>query len=86
MEELKALIQDFSSVVRTRLDDHDILIELRTTQQHTFQQVNTLVGQLAKTVDDHEARIRRMERVIFYGLGAVGLATTMYKLLSGKLL
>ena len=86
VDELKSIMGEFAHAVTNRLEDHDILIQLKTTQQHMLDQVNTLVGALSKTVDDHETRIRRMERLIFYGLGAIGLATTLYKLLGGKVL
>lgn len=84
VEELKDLITHFTQAVTNRLDDHDILIELRTTQANMLTQLNQLVGALAKTVDDHENRIRRMERMVFYGAGMIGLAITIFKTFGGK--
>ncbi len=64
-----------------KLDDHDILIELRTTQRSMSTEMRTMAEGITATVQDHERRLRIMERLVFYGAGAAGLATVMYKLM-----
>ena len=48
-------------------NDHDLLLRMDT-------KLNSLIDMNGKHYEDHEKRIRRMERWFFGALGAMGLA------------
>lgn len=48
MEEIRDLIRGFTAAMTARLDDHDMIIELRATTQNTLSQVNYLVAEIPK--------------------------------------
>lgn len=88
MDEIKDLIKEFTSAVTRRMDDHDTLIRLETLQTSTNEKLETIVAKLEDTASaevarDHERRLRVIERILFYGLGAVAFAYAGLKLLQG---
>ncbi len=75
MEELKTLLS-------AKLDDHDLLIEMRTLQRIMADKLETVTG-------DHERRIRSIEVRLNYIWGAMGIGggagiMTAIKIMSGK--
>lgn len=81
MDEVKELLRNLSNAVVARLDDHDVLIELRTTQTLMFQQMQALNSSLSETVKDHERRIRLIEKSLTYILGGGAVAWALFKVL-----
>ncbi len=80
MDEFKALIGEFTQAVTRRMDDHDILIELKVTSQNTLNQVNMMVIELEKnyvTRDQFEP-IRKM----VYGVAAAVFMAVLGAILS----
>lgn len=80
MDDLAGILSRLAEAVATRLDDHDLLIELRTTQRNISEQMEKLISQVNETVKDHERRIRVLERVVFYAAGMGALAWVLFQL------
>lgn len=61
MEEIKSLIRDVlrenTEIIR---NDHDLLVEIKA-----------MMGMITVTQNDHEKRIRVVEKILFYGVGAL---------------
>lgn len=77
MEEMKELVQGLANAVVNRLDDHDLLIEMKSGQLA----MNIMLKEiLAVNIADHERRIRYLEKAINYGLGALGVLTVLIQL------
>lgn len=80
MEEIKDLIQNFTTAITHRMEDHDLLIELRATQQNTLNQVNALVAEIPKryvTADQFEP-----VRKVVYGLVTIILTAIVTAVLA----
>lgn len=80
MEEIKDLIRGFTGAITSRLDDHDLLIELRGMQQNTLNQVNSLVAEIPKryvTADQFEP-----VKKLVYGLASLILMGVMGAVIS----
>ena len=60
--------------------DGDALKELARLNELNARQT-TILERLDKLVEDHEKRIRAIERVLAYGVGAAGFAKLLWDLL-----
>lgn len=74
VKELERLQEKLDEVQVHGASDHDILIELRVTQRAMLQT-------LAKVVDDHEARLRNIERRVQMAMGVIALVTVAASLI-----
>ncbi len=78
MDELK----DF---LKTRFEDHDLLIEMKTVQRGMADEMRTIAFGISESVKDHERRLRILEKAHLWALGALGVVVVALKLFGGKL-
>ena len=55
-------------------EDRDLLIELRTEMKSVRQDIRELSDTTKMTIQDHEARLRFIERYMWLAIGALTLA------------
>ena len=53
--------------------DHDLLIRMDENLRNLRADLSTHTGTTTKTLDDHEIRIRRMEKYVWLAIGALTL-------------
>lgn len=78
--ELTALIRQFTGVLERRLEDHDLLVEIAAGQKAMIDSMKQNQRVHAERLEDHEARIRTLEKWqmrVIGGAGAVCAATYM---------
>lgn len=51
--------------------DHDLLIRMDENLRNLRSDMSTLTGDTTKTLDDHETRLRRMEKYVWLAIGAL---------------
>lgn len=52
-------------------NDHDLLIRMDENVRNLRTDFTLLNGDITKRLDDHEARIRRMEKYVWLAIGAL---------------
>ncbi len=80
VDEIKELLGSFTTAITHKMDDHDLLIELRALSQYTLSKVDTLVAEIPKryvTADQFQP-----VRNLVYGLTAVILTGVIGALVS----
>lgn len=58
----------------TAMSDRDLLIEVRATMRERFDALESRLGSVTKILDDHETRIRILDRRIWLMLLAAAAA------------
>ncbi len=71
VEDLKEILRGLGTSLIQRLDDHDVLLQLNERSRLMFDKVDGLVENVQAKQADHESRIRRLERMVAIGLGAL---------------
>lgn len=71
VERLHNAVAELVHVLKSRLEDHDLLVEMRTNQANLLGEVRAMRVENATTEADHEKRIRSIEAKVMYGLGVV---------------
>lgn len=65
--------------------DHDLLIRMDENLRNLRADMASLTGDTTKKLDDHEARLRRMEKYVWLAIGALTLLQFAIPLLQIKL-
>ena len=79
VERLHNAVSELVHVLRSRLDDHDLLVEMRTNQANLLGEVRSMRTDNAVTEADHERRIRAVEAKVMYGMGAIAVLVVVLK-------
>ncbi len=79
VERLQNAVSELAHVLRGRLDDHDLLVEMRANQANLLGEVRGMRIENTNTEKDHEGRIRKIEAKLMYGLGAIAALVVVLK-------
>ena len=64
-------MSEISQMEQMKQQDHDLLIQINTKLQGVIDQLNTLSKNTGTTINDHEKRIRNLERFGAIAFGGI---------------